>query len=72
MGSGFRRNDGIAQSTYSELTDSPNAILRIVSARSSATESWRMAVLITTAIVLVLFLTVQKHLTRGLLGGGVK
>jgi multiple sugar transport system permease protein len=30
------------------------------------------ASLITTAIVLVLFLTVQKHLTRGLLGGGVK
>lgn len=28
--------------------------------------------LITTAIVLALFLTVQKHLTRGLLGGGVK
>jgi multiple sugar transport system permease protein len=30
------------------------------------------ASLITTAIVLVLFLTVQQHLTRGLLGGGVK
>jgi multiple sugar transport system permease protein len=30
------------------------------------------ASLITTAIVLALFLTVQKHLTRGLLGGGVK
>ena len=30
------------------------------------------ASLITTAIVLALFLTVQRHLTRGLLGGGVK
>lgn len=30
------------------------------------------ASLITTAIVLALFLTVQKHLTRGLLGGGTK
>jgi multiple sugar transport system permease protein len=30
------------------------------------------ASLVTTAIVLVLFLTVQKHLTRGLLGGALK
>jgi hypothetical protein len=30
------------QSTYSELTDSPNAMRRIVSASSSATLSWRM------------------------------
>jgi multiple sugar transport system permease protein len=30
------------------------------------------ASLVTTAIVLALFLTVQQHLTRGLLGGGVK
>src|SRR3546814_8499561 len=29
------------QSTYNELTDSPNAIRRIVSASSSATLSWR-------------------------------
>jgi multiple sugar transport system permease protein len=30
------------------------------------------ASLVTTAIVLILFLTVQKHLTRGLLGGALK
>src|SRR3546814_8321748 len=30
------------QSTYNELTDSPNAIRRIVSASSSATLSWRI------------------------------
>src|SRR5690606_28389811 len=32
----------LPQSTYSELTDSPNAIRRIVSASSSATPSWRI------------------------------
>src|SRR5690606_14152121 len=32
----------VGQSTYSELTDSPKAILRIVSASSSATLSWRI------------------------------
>src|SRR3546814_5825210 len=32
----------VDQSTYSELTDSPNAIRRIVSASSSATLSWRI------------------------------
>src|SRR6478672_3820040 len=30
------------QSTYNELTDSPYAMRRIVSASSSATESWRI------------------------------
>ena len=30
------------QSTYSELTDSPKAMRRIVSASSSATDSWRI------------------------------
>src|SRR3546814_15969523 len=30
------------QSTYNELTDSPNAIRRIVSASSPATLSWRL------------------------------
>src|SRR5690606_34886036 len=33
---------GNLQSTYSELTDSPNAMRRMVSPRSSATLSWRM------------------------------
>src|ERR1700722_20833740 len=32
----------ICQSTYNELTDSPNAIRRIVSPSNSATLSWRI------------------------------
>src|SRR4051812_8596957 len=37
-----RAGTTLSQSTYSELTDSPNAILRIVSASNSATDNWRI------------------------------
>src|SRR5690606_15209649 len=41
-GSPATRGAGWRQSTYSELTDSPKAMRRMVSASSSATLSWRI------------------------------